>query len=209
MSPRLAAAAAVLAIPLVLVGCTGDEGTAPESALPSGGSVAGVDVDTPQLRAQREAAGIPACRQSVGGASPPVAGGLPEVTLPCLGGGPGVDLAALRGPLVVNLWAQWCDPCREELPYFARLHRSGVDVLGVDFQDAQPGAALALAERAGVTYPSVADVDGVLEAPLRVPGMPTTALLDGDGRVAAVLPQQFTSYDQLVDAVDEHLGVRP
>jgi thiol-disulfide isomerase/thioredoxin len=208
---RVAVAAAAAAATLLLAGCTGDGAPAPEA--PSVKVLAGaasVDVDTPELRAQRAAAGIARCtRPAEAGGGSAGGGGLPELSLPCLGGGPDVELSSLRGPLVVNMWAQWCEPCRRELPYFARLHEEVVDVLGVDFEDAQPAAALALAERAGVTYPLVADVDGKVRAPLRLSAIPTTVFIDRDGRVASVLAQEFTSYDQLADAVDAHLGIRP
>ena len=198
------AAAAALSLP-VLGGCA-EGAVPPESPFDAPRAAAGVDVDTAALRAQRAAAGIEACPDP-GGA--PVDGGMPAVSLPCLGGGPVVDLAALRGPLVVNVWAQWCSPCRRELPYFARLHDAGVDVLGVDYEDTQPAAALELAADSGATYPSVADVDGALRAPLRLAGLPTTLFVDGDGTVTAVLAQEFRSYAELVDAVEQQLGVRP
>ena len=53
----------------------------------------------------------------------PAPKGLPELSLPCLGKGPDTRLSDLRGPLLINVWAQWCGPCREEAPYLAELHR--------------------------------------------------------------------------------------
>lgn len=196
----------ILALVLPVVGCYG------EDADPSQGvrtDRSGVDVGTAELRAHRIAAGIPGCPGDVATGSGPVDGGLPELTLPCLGGGHDVELASLRGPLVVNLWASWCVPCRTELPYFDRLDAAGVPVLGVDFEDTQPDQALALAAETGVSYPLVADVEGSVRAPLRLVGMPTTLFVDRGGQVTAILAQEFTSYDQLVAAVDEHLGIAP
>ncbi len=220
------AAAAVLMTLAALAGCSdgADPAAAPSPSkagaqAPAGGG-AGVEVDTRELRAARRGAGIPPCSSRVGGSADarstdagstdatPTAGGLPDLTLPCLGGGPEVDLGVLRGPLVVNLWASYCLPCRDELPYFAKLDDAGVDVLGVDFEEPQPDRALALAADTGVGYPSVADVDGALKAPLRVSALPTTLLVDEDGAVAARLVQTFDSYDELA-AVEQHLGVRP
>ena len=197
----------VLVVGLLATACSGDGTDRPDSGDADG--VAGIDVGTAELRTQRAEADIPACPDDVRTGSGPVDGGLPELTLPCLGGGQHVELSALRGPLVVNLWASWCVPCRAELPYFDRLDEAGVPVLGVDFEDTQPDQALALAADVGVSYPSVADVEGAVRAPLRVVGMPTTLFVDRAGRVTATLAQEFTSYEQLVAAVGEHLGVRP
>ena len=199
--------AAILALGLLATACAGDGVAAVRPV--DADSVAGVDVGTAELRAQRAEGGIPACPDDVRTGSGPVDGGLPELTLPCLGGGQDVELSSLRGPLVVNLWASWCVPCRAELPYFDRLDAAGVPVLGVDFEDTQPDQALALAADAGVSYPSVADVEGTVRAPLRVVGMPTTLFVDPAGRVTATLALEFTSYEQLVAAVGEHLGARP
>lgn len=200
---------AVAAVLLLLVaGCTqgdpGDGGTEPQASH--------VDVDTPALRAQKAGAGIADCEP--GDAAGPAEDGMPELTLACLGGGPAVRLSDLRGPLVVNLFAQWCEPCRKELPFYERLHQDGkgkVAVLGIDYLDTQPDGALALAEATGVTFPLLADPDGVLRPEFRIRGLPGVLFIDAEGRITndAGLPT-FTvirSYDELTSMVREHLGV--
>lgn len=172
-----------------------------------------VDVDTPELRAAKESAGIADCpstdpaRQSIG---QPAGKPMPQLTLPCLGGGPEVNLADLRGPLVVNLWAQWCGPCREELPYYQRLHERGdgqVSVLGIDYEDTRPAWAIELLRDTGVTYPSLADPGGEIGVPFRVRGLPGIVFVDVDGSVVAVEFVVIRSYEQLTDLVEQHLGV--
>ena len=68
------------------------------------------------------------------------------MTLPCLGGGPDVELSSLRGPMVINLWQARCGPCRKEMPALEEFHQQYGDqvaVLGIDFNDVQPGAPCA------------------------------------------------------------------
>lgn len=119
-------------------------------------------------------------------AAGPVKDGLPALRLECLTAGPAVDLAAVRGrPVLVNLWATWCGPCREEMPLLqstSEQHAGAVQFLGVDTKDRPAAAARFLAE-VGVTYPNVVDPDGDLLAHLRLPGLPVTLLLDAEGRL--------------------------
>jgi cytochrome c biogenesis protein CcmG/thiol:disulfide interchange protein DsbE len=116
-----------------------------------------------------------------------VTGGLPSVTLRCLGPGPAVDPAALRDrPTVVNLWATWCLPCQKEMPALQRIHeRFGDQVrfLGVDSRD-DAGRAVEFLRTVGVTYAQTVDPDGELLRQLGIPGLPVTVVLDSDGRVA-------------------------
>ena len=204
---RGAAAAAVLL--LALAGCTDASPPEPDGTQPQ---ATHVDVDTPALRAQKADAGIEDCEPAPG--QGPVDGGMPDLTLACLGGGPAVRLSALRGPLVVNLFAQWCEPCRTELPFYQRLHEEAkgkVAVLGIDYLDTQPDGALALAKDTGVTFPLLADPDGELREEFRIRGLPGLVFVDPDGRITndGGLPT-FTvirSYDQLTSLVREHLGV--
>ena len=170
-----------------------------------------VDVDTPALVEAKDAAGIADCERGTG---QPVDGGLPAVTLPCLGGGPDVDLSTLRGPLVVSLWAQYCGPCRTEMPILQRFHEKygdRVGVLGVDYLDTLPGMALGLMRETGATYPSLADVDGALSAQAPLPiirGLPYLVFVDADGRVTHVHPGDVKSSAELNDLVEQHLGIR-
>ena len=112
---------------------------------------------------------------------------LPSLELPCLTAGTAVDPARLSGrPTVVNLWASWCTPCREEMPMLqqAQARTQGrVQFLGVTTKD-RPDWAAEFLEEVGVSYPEVVDADGQLLAAVRSPGLPVTIVLDRDGRVA-------------------------
>ncbi|NYD41151.1 TlpA family protein disulfide reductase [Nocardioides panaciterrulae] len=99
-----------------------------------------------------------------------------------------LDLADLlgHGPVAVNVWASWCDPCRREMPVLARAS-SRVRVLGIDERDDR-GAARAFAASRGAAYPSLSDADGTLLASLAMlpqNAVPSTLFLDERGRVAA------------------------
>lgn len=205
-SSRAVVGAVATTVVLLLAGCSSGD---PAGDRDDRRFAVDVDVDTPELRAAKKEAGIADCPAPEGPA-PSAEEPLPEVTLPCLGGGPDVNLADLRGPMVVNLWAQWCGPCREELPYYQQLHeRAGdrVAVLGVDYQDTRPAWALDLLRETGVTYPSVADPAGALREPLAVRGLPAILLVDEDGEVVHQEFAVIESYDQLAGLVEEHLGV--
>ena len=190
--------AALVAAVLVLAGCNADD------VKPPGQS--SVDVDTPELQKLKQETDVADCEP--GSASD---AGLPHLTLPCLGGGPDVDLSTLQGPLIVNLWASNCGPCRQEMPALEEFHQrygDRVGVLGVDYQDFQPAAALELARRSGVTYPLVADPGGDLNANSPVPvirGIPMFVFVSADGDVSAV-PGGIDSADELVDLANDHLG---
>lgn len=172
---------------------------------------AAVKVDTPDLRRQKAAAGIDPCPAS-DKTTAPVEGGLPDLTLPCLGGGRSVHLAGLRGtPTVINLWAQYCGPCRTEAPHFQRFHEAAGDavaVIGIDWQDTRPGAAIAFADELGLTYPLVADPEAATRAPLQVSALPMTLLVDAKGVVVHRQFEVVSSAADLADLVERELGVR-
>jgi len=193
---RKAWGAGLAAAALILGGCSLEEVPAPGPSR--------IDVDTPELREQKAEAGVEDCAEGPGGA-------LPALTLACLGGGPDVDLSTLRGPLVINFWASWCDPCREEMPViqeFYERHGDEVAVLGVNYQDKYPEAAIALASETGVTYPQLADPGGETAEvqSLYSQGIPYFILVDERGEIAYKVAQVAKSPDDIVALVNEHLG---
>jgi thiol-disulfide isomerase/thioredoxin len=189
---------ASLAAVLLLAGCSSG---APAAKAPSFESR--IEVDTPALRAAKAKAGIEDCPPAADDASSE----LPELTLPCLGGGREVDLSTLAGPTVVSLWAQWCGPCRRELPYFQRLADTGlVNVVGVDWKETSPMGAVGLLDETGATFPQLVDLDGRISDHYRVVGLPGILFVDGDGEVT-FRPGEVRSFDDLATLVRDHTGV--
>jgi cytochrome c biogenesis protein CcmG, thiol:disulfide interchange protein DsbE len=139
----------------------------------------------------------------------PAPNGLPEISLPCLGNGPDTRLSDLRGPLVINVWAQWCGPCREEAPYLAELHRKAGDklqLLGIDYVDTRPDLAVKFAVDHQWDYPHLVDRDKQLQQPFRIAGPPVTAFVDKSGAVY-FHRKPITSQQELDQLVKEKLGV--
>lgn len=102
--------------------------------------------------------------------------------------GNAITSASLRGTVtLVNLWAQWCAPCREEQPELVRVAHAfaskGVRFLGVNVRD-QKAAALAFAEEFAIPYPSVFDPSSAIAHKLRLGVPPSTLVLDRDGKIA-------------------------
>jgi cytochrome c biogenesis protein CcmG/thiol:disulfide interchange protein DsbE len=122
---------------------------------------------------------------AVGGREP-----APKVELPALSGGGTGSLADYRGRVVVlNVWASWCDPCRDESPLLQRWHRrlrkDGATVLGIDVQDVAGDARNFVAEY-GLTYPMLRDGPGDIRDEFGILGLPETFVIDRQGRIAAV-----------------------
>ena len=119
-----------------------------------------------------------------------------------------LDVASLRGKaVVVNFWASWCPPCRAETPTLVELAQEYPDVafVGVNQKD-EPSPAKAFVRDFKVPYPSIVDRLGTLAAgwPIAI-GLPSTVVLDHEGRIAA----RFTGgviRDDLVPVLDELRG---
>jgi cytochrome c biogenesis protein CcmG/thiol:disulfide interchange protein DsbE len=123
----------------------------------------------------------------------------PDFTLERLDRKGSVKLSSLRGKAVVlNVWASWCGPCKEEAPYLeqvSRARRSHVVVLGLDAKDFREDARR-FARRYGLTFPLVYDGPGDTLGGYGVTGFPETFVIDRDGRVVR-------AFAGAVDGADE------
>lgn len=140
--------------------------------------------------------------------APAVAGAptaAPDFSLPARGGG-SVRLADLRGQVVmINFWATWCGPCRQEMPLLEQIHARyeplGFTLLGVNVE---PDSAMAQQwlEGVPVTFPILFDRQNLVSAQYGVQGMPSSVLIDRAGRVRHVhrgyKPGDEATYTDLV-----------
>lgn len=112
---------------------------------------------------------------------------VPEFELPSVGGqGGGLSSADLRGQIsVVNVWASWCAPCREEMPLLQELAEAGtVAIYGINYKD-DPASALSFLEELGNPYTRMgADTNGRVGLDWGVYGVPETFIVDAEGRIA-------------------------
>ncbi|MCP2319720.1 Thiol-disulfide isomerase or thioredoxin [Nocardia amikacinitolerans] len=161
-----------------------------------------------QLRAD---AALAPCPQPAPGATG--AGPLAGITLTCLADGAPVDLAAaLAGkPALLNLWAYWCGPCAEELPYlrqYAERAGAAVTVLTVH-SDPEEAKALLRLTGLDVHLPGVLDGAAKVRAAAGAPAvLPISLLVRPDGSLAQVVVRTFTGVDDIADTVATALGVR-
>ena len=114
--------------------------------------------------------------------------------------GTAIDLAAFHGkPVIVNFWASWCTPCRDEFPLFREQLASlgpadGLVMLGVLFKDEAALASRFLADF-GATWPTVTDPDGSIATAYRVVAPPQTFFIDRQGTLQGIQVGQVRAAD--------------
>jgi len=113
----------------------------------------------------------------------------PDFTLRTMDG-KNVRLQELRGRVVlVNFWATWCGPCRQEMPHlnklFDKYQSSGFVMLGVNIDD-DPANAIGVANKLGMRFPVLLDTDKKVSRLYDLNTMPSTVVIDRDGKVRYV-----------------------
>lgn len=121
---------------------------------------------------------------------------VPAFTLERLDGSGAMSSRELEGhPVVLNFWASWCAPCREEAPLLERKWREyedrGIRFVGVVIKDT-PEFALRFAKRFDVTYPMLFDPQRVLARKMGLVGLPQTYFIDASGRLIGTVETETT-----------------
>jgi thiol-disulfide isomerase/thioredoxin len=123
-----------------------------------------------------------------------------------------LSLASYEGTVVVvNVWGAWCPPCRAEADDLAAAARElapdGVQFVGINTRDASQDNALSFQRSYEVPYPSIYDPGGrnllAFRGTLTPNAIPSTVIIDAEGRVAASILGEVTSKTTLVDLVEE------
>ncbi len=140
------------------------------------------------------------------GKSTPTGRAAPALPTERLAGGD-ATLASLHGrPAVVTFWASWCEPCVQEAPAIERFARSlngrGA-MVGVNWGDTSVGSARGFIKRYGWSFPNLRDPEETSGQKFGVRVLPTTFVLDGEGRVRGTLrgPQSERSLKRAIASV--------
>jgi thiol-disulfide isomerase/thioredoxin len=111
-------------------------------------------------------------------------------------------------PVVLNFWASWCPPCRQEMPGLDQvaLNTPGVQFIGIAIND-DPSNAISYAQQIDVHYPIGIDGNYVIEDAYGIHVLPQTWLIDQNGTVVRTI-QGAVSADQLAEYIEDDLGVK-
>jgi peroxiredoxin len=115
-----------------------------------------------------------------------ISGPAPDFTLKSLSG-ENVKLSEYRGQvLLINFWASWCGPCRQEMPLLDKLHQRyaayGFTVFGINVEE-NSEAAKKMIKDAPVSFPILFDTENSVSKAYNVSAMPSTVMVDRDGNM--------------------------
>jgi thiol-disulfide isomerase/thioredoxin len=131
----------------------------------------------------------------------------------CLDGSSNINFHSIKGPIIINVWASWCEGCREEMPYFIDLYANPVlkngevKLLGIDVDEKNAESGPNFIKSYGMSWPHLEDVDGRSKIVFG-PGVPVTYFLDKSGEIIHKHIGAFLSKAQLYEAVEKYFEVK-
>jgi len=131
------------------------------------------------------------------------------IDFPCMDGKSTLNFAALKGPLIVNVWGSWCESCKDELPILIDFYTraaSKVKLLGIDVEESNTHAGADFVKTSGITWPNVMDPDGRSRGFFGM-GVPVTWFIDATGTVVYKKIGTIKSVQQLEGLTMTHLKI--
>ena len=131
----------------------------------------------------------------------------------CLDGSSNINFHSIKGPIIVNIWASWCEGCKEEMPYFIDLYATPVfkngeiKLLGIDVDEKNADSGPNFIKSYGMSWPHLEDVDGRSKLVFG-PGVPVTYFLDNRGEIIHKQIGAFLSKAQLYEVVEKYFEVK-
>lgn len=128
-------------------------------------------------------------------------------SLPCLSGLGSTTFEAIRGPVLVNVWGSWCEPCKEEIPRLVNIARlKKIAIVGIDVEERNMAAGRNFVASHKMSWPQLYDVKAVTRGIFGM-GVPVTWFIDAHGKVAYKQIGLFQSDVQIKELVKKYLGV--
>ena len=130
------------------------------------------------------------------------------ISLPCLDSKTKVLYQAIRGPVVVNVFGSWCEPCNQEIPHFLdlqALHK--VSIVGIDVEERNMQAGRNFVLKKGMSWPVLYDTSSVTRGIFGL-GVPVTWFINAQGKVVYKQIGVITSTSELKSEVTKYLKVK-
>jgi len=130
------------------------------------------------------------------------------VSLPCLDNKSKVIYQAIRGPVLVNVFGSWCEPCNQEIPHFLdlqALHK--VSIVGIDVEETNMQAGRNFVIKKGMSWPILFDTTSVTRGIFGL-GVPVTWFIDAHGKVVYKQIGLITSTAELKSEVTKYLKIK-
>jgi thiol-disulfide isomerase/thioredoxin len=129
-------------------------------------------------------------------------------SLDCLDGSAGVPVDLIKGPAIINVWGSWCEPCRDEIPFFRDFYAqmdSSIQLIGIDVEEQSPADGQEFVRDYGITWPNLYDKDGSTRKYFGM-GVPVTWFIGSNGETVFKHIGPIKSVAELKELSQKHLG---
>jgi cytochrome c biogenesis protein CcmG/thiol:disulfide interchange protein DsbE len=132
-----------------------------------------------------------------------------KIELPCSDGKSQIKLNEIKGPAIINAWASWCAPCKEEIPIFkefAELAQGQIQLVGIDVEERSLVDGAKFVTEMGMTWPQLVDNDGRTRAAFGM-GIPVTWFINDRGEIVYEKVGPIRSIEQMRGLVQNFLRI--